>query len=465
MSQATIVIKPTKVDLNRTNVRPDHLVNLFTEREIVRSETVAATVAERVSGAPDPEQLLSNLTVDVVDGAQVLNVRYEGRNPEVSPLIAQAFASVYLEVRADDATAMVEARANELRQQMGDAQDDLEEANRQVSSSPEGSRALAAAQSRSDLLITEIQQLQESLNGVLALAVNPGTIITPASPAAVNSVLPSFVLLLVGGFIGFLVGTPVAFLRDRLDRKVRDASQLTRETGMEVLGKIPRYPLNGELDPRRGPEIVTFPNGAAAESYRRLCTTLAARTEAAGALAVAGLWTAKEGVANVAVNMAVSLAESGFETLLISTSFRDNSLDRILNLDSKCDLVDVLTSRCTVPEAMQTVPGLPPGLRVISAGVQSSATGDVYNLEALEIIIGNVEEAEYDFLIIDAPPVLAVADSLRLASSVDGVILVARTESTDMDDLTLARDELHAVGAEVIGTVLLGVQPKNVTGP
>lgn len=459
VSEATIVVKPTKVDLNRTNVRPDLLVNLFTEREIVESETVAVVVSERVPGAPDPEQLLSNLTVDIVDGGEVLVIRYDGQDRETSPLIVQAFASAYLEMRGDDATTTVEGRAEEYRQKIADAQDDLEQANRQISSSPAGSVALVAAQSTRDILTNEIQQLQASLNDVLALAVDPGSIISPASPAVANTVLPWFVLIFVGGFIGFLVGTPVAFLRDRLDPKVRDASQLTRETGMEVFGEIPPYSLKQELDPGSGPEIVIHPGGTVAESYRRLRTTLTARTEPVGSLAVAGLRTANDGAASVAVSLAVSMADSGVETLLISANFRGDDLDRILSVDPNNGLSDVLAGRCTAKEAMYRVMGLPPSLRVISAGAQTAGTGEAYNFAAFAKLIGSVKKVECDFLIIDAPPAMAVADSLRLASLVDGVMLVARIGSTDTDDLGRAGNELHAVGAGMIGAVLLGVKP------
>ena len=459
VSQATIVVKPTKVDLNRTNVRPDLLVNLFTERELIESETVAVVVSERVPGAPDSEQLLSNLTVDIVDGGEVLVVRYDGRDREISPLIVQAFANVYLEMRGDDATTTVEGQADELRQKIADAQDDLEEANRQISSSPDGSVTLVAAQSRRDILTNEIQQLQASLNDVLTLAVDPGSIISPASPAVANTVLPPFVLIFVGGFIGFLVGTPVAFLRDRLDRTVRDASQFTRETGLEVLGEIPPYSLKKELDPGRGPEIVVHPDGKVAESYRRLRTTLTARTEPVGSVAVAGLRTANDGAASVAVSLAVSMADSGVETLVISANFRGDDLDRILSVDPANDLGDVLAGRCTAKEATYRVRGLPPSLRVISAGTQSAGTGEAYSFETFAKLIGSVKKVECDFLIIDAPPVLAVADSLRLASLVDGVMLVGRVGTTDTDDMGRARNELNAVGAGMVGAVLLGVKP------
>ena len=455
VSQATIVVKPTKVDLNRTTVRPDLLVNLFTERELIKSETVAVEVSERVPGAPDPEQLLSNLTVDIVDGGEVLVVRYDGRDREVSPLIVQAFANVYLEMRGDDATTTVEGQADELRQKIGEAQDALEEANRQLSSSPEGSVALVSAQSRRDILTNEIQQLQGSLNDVLALAVDPGAIISPASPAVANTVLPPFVLIFVGGFIGFLVGTPVAFLRDRLDRKVRDANQLTRETGIQVFGEIPPYSLQKEFDSTRSAEIVAFPHGEVAESYRRLRTTLTARTERIDSLAVAGLRTAKDGAASVAVNLAVSMAESGLETLLISANFRGDDLNRILNVAPANDLSDVLAGRCTAKEAMYKVVGLPPRLRIVSAGTQAAGTGEAFNFETLAKLIGSMKKVECDFLMIDAPPVLAAADSLRLASLVDGVTLVARIGTTDTDDIGRARNELNAVGAGMVGAVLL----------
>ena len=81
-STASLLIRPIEVDLASTNLRPDQLVNLFTEREVVRSASVATQVSERLEWTPAPETLQRNLQLIVVDETQVLRVTYVASSPE-----------------------------------------------------------------------------------------------------------------------------------------------------------------------------------------------------------------------------------------------------------------------------------------------------------------------------------------------------------------------------------------------
>ena len=99
LSTASIIIAPTQVDRAETTQRTDQLVNMFTEREVVRSTSVAAEVANRVEGAPSVAVMQRNLTIEVVDETQVMRITYVSTNPVLAQAIAQSFAEVYLEQR------------------------------------------------------------------------------------------------------------------------------------------------------------------------------------------------------------------------------------------------------------------------------------------------------------------------------------------------------------------------------
>ena len=112
-TKAVVLVRPTKVDLGRTSLRPDQLLNLLTEREVVLSEATAASVA--AATGVEAEDLTENLSVIVVEGTQVMEIRYVDSDPQRAQAVTQAFAEAYLGQRAVAAEVDVARKVADIR--------------------------------------------------------------------------------------------------------------------------------------------------------------------------------------------------------------------------------------------------------------------------------------------------------------------------------------------------------------
>ena len=157
----------------------------------------------------------------------------------------------------------------------------------------------------------------------------------------------------------------------------------------------------------------------------------------------------REGATTVAVGLATSLGkERDSRVLLVEANLRSACLRAILPLTTDVGLVDFAAGRAT-PEALVTrVDGL--NFSVIAAG---TATSQPIDLEILDALLTRLS-SQYDFIVIDGPPVNSYADTSVLATKVDGVILVVEADRTPVIDAETAKRQLDKVGARILGVVL-----------
>jgi succinoglycan biosynthesis transport protein ExoP len=455
ISSASVLVEPISVDPNRTAIRPDQLVNLLTEREVVRSASVAAIVTERLGDDTSIEQLLARVSVGVPPSTQILEIAYESPDPARAQRVAQTFAEVYLEQRRGEAVAEIERRSTDIRARIAEAEATLEEVNEVIADSPDASSQLAVAESRRDILIGQVAQLQTELAQVAALSIDPGRIIGPAflpeQPAAPSH--PTNVA--IGLVLGALLGIMAAFARDRLDDRLHDGAEVTELLGLPLLASLPRW---GRSQDRL--VLVEDPESLAAEAFRRLRTTVL--TVLAGRSFTALVVTSavpREGKSTTAANLAVALAQAGRRVLLVSADLRLPSVHRLLGLNNECGLSDLLSGGARLSGVVQEPPGIE-NLEVIASGPTPEHPGDLLQSETLRQLATRAD-GKHEIVLFDAPPVLAVADCLTLSRLVDGVIIVSRARSTRRDTLAKAADQLRAAGGNLIGVVLSNARPSD----
>lgn len=451
VSTASVLVEPVSVDISRSQVRPDQLVNLFTEREVLRSAALAQEVAGQLDGRLGVPELLDALSVSVVENTEVLQMEVALADPTDARVATQGFAEAYLVQRQAVAEQAIERRSTGLLRQIDQAQRELTEANRVAARSEPGSADWASAQSRRDLLVSRIELLQIELAAVQTLSSTPGEVIGPASPAT-SSGSGGPLDVTIGLLAGLLFGIPLAFVRDRLDDRVRELDDLEDEFRLPVLGSLPRR-LRRQ---RRNPDRVLLleePSGLAAESYRRLRTSFLASARAAGSSFVLTSAAPGEGKSETAANLAVALARSGVRTLLISGDIRLPRIDRLFGMPHTAGMTDVLRGETDAAQVVQRVPDVD-NLHVLTSGRQITTPGELLQQPTLQRLM-EWATATYDIVLVDAPPVLAVADAATYASIVDGVVLVVRAESTRRRRLEELLHELRNAKAAILGAVIV----------
>ena len=313
-----------------------------------------------------------------------------------------------------------------------------------LASSADAAQQLAEAVSKSFTDVV-INQLETPADGG-ASPVTVGVL----DPAVVpdNPALPRLYLnLAVGLLVGLLVGLMTAFLIGLLDRRIYNRDDIERLTVVPVLGGIP---IEAHANPIITPD---GPATARAEAFRVLRTNLefADADTSRRSLVVTSSVTG-EGKTTTLVNLAIVLAESGATVAVIDADLRTPRLADYLGLDPDRGLTDVLVGDVQLKDSLQSWGTLHP-LTVLSSGKIPINPSELLGSTAMGTVL-DVLSSSYDYVLIDAPPVLAVTDAAVLSRWTGGTVLVVGANRVRETELLAAFDALEAVGTTPLGVVL-----------
>ncbi len=451
---AKVLVKPTGVDLSQVGpAGVDRLVSLPTEAEIVRSSDVAAIAARQGGLGPSPAALLDQVAVEVPTGAQVLEIRYSDPNPERARQGALAFAEAYLRFKEDQAVSALSEQIAAYEARIEEAQNRIRELER--SGDPQASGQIRQLQG-------EVTLLRIRISDVTGLNTDPGSVVSrpelPRTPSSPNRELN----LGLGLFAGVFAGVGIALLRARVDPRVRSRWALEQALGAPVLAIVPHVRILREA---RSPVVVALrePHSPASEAFRSLRTALlAARAEHGLQAVMVTSATDEEGKTTTAVNLATVLAQAGQRVLLVSADLRRPNAHEYFGLPRWPGLTDALAGDIAWQEAIQAAPDVP-GLAVLAAGAGAERPAEVLQSPEMERFLQE-QRGLQDFLVLDCPPLLLVADALGLARMVDGVLFVADARSTTRAAIAEARMRLAQMHAPLTGGVLNGFRPSRGYG-
>lgn len=159
-----------------------------------------------------------------------------------------------------------------------------------------------------------------------------------------------------------------------------------------------------------------------------------------------------EGKSNVAVNLAVSIAETHKRVLLIDTDLRKPMLHKYLHINRNvAGLTSVLSGMAKFSDARICYTDI--GIDVLSAGVIPPNPAELLGSVTMERLLMALER-EYDYIIMDTPPISVVTDAAVLGRFADGAILVIRQQYSTIESTKLAQKNLESAGVKLIGAVL-----------
>ena len=252
----------------------------------------------------------------------------------------------------------------------------------------------------------------------------------------------------IGLALGLLVGIGIAILRDRLDNTVKSRQILEEITGVGVVGNIPQ-----DKERRKEPAIsFGSDNSAGAEAFRKLRTNLQfLAVDNPPRVIVVTSAMPNEGKSTTAINIALALAEAEHNVVLVDGDMRRPKLDRYLDLIGSAGFSTVLSGVTPVSEVLQKTRC--PGLTVLTSGPCPPNPSELLASQAAQKVLGELR-AEFDYVIVDSSPLIAVTDAAILAAGADGVLVMARFGQTTREQLTHAVGNLENVGASLLGAVL-----------
>ncbi|MET4639849.1 polysaccharide biosynthesis tyrosine autokinase [Mycetocola sp. 2940] len=317
-------------------------------------------------------------------------------------------------------------------------------------------RAAAIANSASQNLAAVVEETETpALDG----AISPVKL-TSAQEATVPAfpVSPRIPLYLVfGAAAGMLLGFGIVVLRETLETRIRNESDLKQVTDVAVLGGI-------AFDPHAKNAPLTVhadPQSRRAESFRTLRTNLSflevGRAERSFVITSS---IQSEGKSTTSANLAIALADAGSRVLLVDADLRRPAVADYMGLEGIVGLTDVLIGRAELRDVMQ--PWGMAGLFVLPAGHVPPNPSELLGSARMAQLIDEFND-RFDVVIFDSPPLLPVTDAAILAKKVGGTIMVVAAGRTHKNQLRGALLALANVGAPVSGVVLTMLPTKGRT--
>jgi capsular exopolysaccharide synthesis family protein len=274
------------------------------------------------------------------------------------------------------------------------------------------------------------------------------TTITPAVPPGSPTTPDVRRNLALGLLAGLAVGVGVAFGRHALDTKVRSEADIRALSDRPMLSSIP-MDKNAKGKPL---SLVTDPHGVHAEAVRRLRTNLlfvdvtTAKHSFVVTSAMAG-----EGKTTTVINLAMALADTGARVLLVDGDLRNPSVAKSMGLEGGVGLTTILLGAATVDDVVQQ--WRDSSLYVLPAGQIPPNPSEILGSEPMETLFDHLTK-EFDYVLVDSPPVLPVIDAIVINKLVGGLLFVVAADRTRKRDLQSAIKALATVDAQAAGFAL-----------
>lgn len=273
--------------------------------------------------------------------------------------------------------------------------------------------------------------------------------------------------------IGLALGIGLAFFIEYLNNTINTAEDVERITHLPPLGAIPslqsltkRRALSYGYGARKSTalalsngnnshELVSSHDSLSAysESYRALRTSLLlSSAEHAPRTMLITSSHPGEGKTTIAVNTAISLAQTGARVIVLDGDMRRPRCHKVLDTKNEVGLSTFLSRDIPLDEVVQEAAAIP-NLHVIPAGPVPPNPSELLSSVKLRILLSQLQD-RYDHIVIDSPPVIHVTDALIISPQVDGVALVVKSGHTPREAVVRSKQALIDVNAKIFGVVL-----------
>lgn len=443
--------------------------------DVLTSERVARTYAELLKGWPVLEEAVRkmgftqefrdlqrayqiNVSVTPLRDTQLINLQVQANDPTLAAELANTLPEVFKRVNQ----ARQRERFETTRQEM---QAELAAVEKDIIATQEAITKLADSQSAEDK--AQVSRLQSALkryeatyNSLLnnlaelrlteAQSTDNVVLATPAQPPK-NPVRPRVLFnTLLAAIVGAMLAVGVAFLIEYLDDTVKTPDDVRAVSNLPTLAAVVR--LDAET-PQQRLVALTAPRSPEAEAYRVLRTNLrfSSLDKPLGTLVVTSAGPG-EGKSTTAANLAIVFAQAGSRVLLVDADLRRPSIHKLLQVPNNIGLTTALMKLGNRPEEFVQATALQ-NLSVLTSGPIPPNPAELLGSARMRDLLAQLHE-RYDLIVIDSPPVLAVADATILSNQVDGTLLVASAGETRFEMLVRALERMDGVGIRPLGVVL-----------
>lgn len=463
----------------------DSVNQLNSALSAAEADRIMKEVAFRESANSDPDQVMPPGSLPALQALRSQKATLEGQYASYAPKYGDAYPRVVqLKSEISQVQAAIDAEVKRGRRQ-------LEVEYRAAVTNEDRLRAAVEAQKQQIFAMNEnalhysilqrqvvsSRDLYEDLTRKLqeaeitsGLSSDAISVVDAALAPNVPSEPRKTLNLEIGFLLGLILGIAIAFLLENVNTAVRSIEDVTLYSGLPLISLVPHSEPKGDVRSSEDGGSVAHksslllvsqnPQSQFAESFRNLRSALL--LSSAGApprlIAVCSAWP-KEGKSTVAINLAVVLAQADKRVLLVDADLKRPTLHAKLGLgltsvglsgllatDQHLDTRDVVYSGVESPK-----------LDFLPAGLSPPSSAELLMSPKMAVLFEEWK-AQYDFIVVDTAPVLAVSDTSALASIVDTIVLVVRAGVTRRQSLRAVRNALVSVRGKIAGVVLNDVK-------
>jgi len=433
------------------------LRELYEENRKLREEGADVYIPESI---PTAAELVSMVNVEQVQRTNIFDIVVTSGDPLLARDAAQTYADEYINSRQLAAIKQISEARREVWNRIQEVEEEIqqvaEEAKKYSGNVP---IALENEAARVVNLWVSLYEKYITLRIAESLEQRGLEIVQPAKKGVKTSPRPTRNGILAV-FLGLILGVGLAFLVEYLDDTLRTREDFEKHYEAPIIGEIPHIAL--EDLPRNAIPYFAMPRNPAMEGYRTLRTNLQFLGLEGESRAI--LFTSagpEEGKSTVMLNLGAALSEMGRKVLLVEADLRKPVLDKYFKVSPGKGISAALAGTAALEETVQ--PTEYPNLYVLLAGVKPPNPAELVASENMRAVLERVK-AFADFVLVDAPPILAASDAMALAPLASGVILVAGYGKADRQGARRSSELLRKVNARLLGLVINNIVPSTRYG-
>jgi polysaccharide biosynthesis transport protein len=461
IDQTQSIVLSRLVDISH-DVTAAESQRLVAEAKLITMQSAPPDVLATLSGDPvlmSLKERMSSLQAEYASAA----AKYGDKNPrlvEIRSEIAEVTEAAKREQGTVISRAQEEVNAAKQNQDSLQRRLDQEKSSAYMGNSKAVEYSLARREYESNRSLYDglQQRLQEA--GIIA-GLHSTNIrkIDPADAADFPSSPRKSVNLTLGLLCGLGIGLLLSFMAEALDTNIKTIYDIEERLGLPMLGVVPQVD-SKLLSPETFVRDATSPLPGAwsrlAEAYRSLRTTiLLSRAGTPPQVILISSAKPSEGKTSITTLESIVFALNGARVLLIDSDLRRPSVHLRFRIANKVGLTSVLTGKAGLEEAIVPVTALP-SLHILPAGPIAPMPAELLGSLQMQRLVEGLR-SNYDFILIDTPPVLTVTDAAVLVSVSDGVVLVLRYGQATRNVVARASEILLRSGAHLLGVVLNAV--------
>ncbi|MCG6928012.1 MAG: polysaccharide biosynthesis tyrosine autokinase, partial [Acidobacteria bacterium] len=255
--------------------------------------------------------------------------------------------------------------------------------------------------------------------------------------------------------LGLVMGVGLALLFENFDNTFKTPEEVKTHLGVPFLGMVPDVTVGADGRPTQGSAPALLgkkSNEAVADAYRVIRTNLLfTSAETTGRAVAVTSASPGEGKTTTVAHIAESLARNGAKVLAIDADLRRPTLHQHARIPKTPGLSDMIVGNSAASEAIRST--RVNGLSILPCGYIPPNPAELLGSAMMRQIVEAVR-SRFDWVLIDTPPVLAMADASVVLPTVEGVVLVVAGESSSKPQVQRAIEQVHHVGSKVVGVVL-----------